>query len=153
MWRDTYLSDKILSADPIELVHMLYERAIRLIGDARKSLAAGDILGRSQAISKALEIVAELEGSLDHQAGGEISRNLERLYQYMRTRLMTANVKQQDQPLAEVETLLGTLGEAWKAIRPQVAGGGTDAIPAGAAGRWAGPVSGESSYSEHAWKA
>jgi flagellar secretion chaperone FliS len=152
MW-DTYLKDKILSADPVELVHMLYERAIRLIGEARRSLKSGDILARSQAISTTLEILAELEGSLNHQAGGEISRNLERLYQYMRTRLMTANLKQQDGPLAEVESLLGTLGEAWKAIRPQ-ATGDAHAVPEMAAARWIVPqVGGESSYSEHAWKA
>ena len=95
MWKDAYLENRVLSADPLELIHMLYERAISLVSSARESLASGDIAERSKAIGKTMEILAELEGSLDHQSGGEISRNLERLYQHMRTRLMTANLKQQ----------------------------------------------------------
>ena len=42
MWRnayDTYLEDRILSADPVELVHMLYQAATTAIGDARRHLA------------------------------------------------------------------------------------------------------------------
>jgi flagellar protein FliS len=59
-----------------------------------------------------------LDCSLDREAGGSLARNLAALYQYMRTRLLAANIRQEDAPLAEVESLLRTLGEAWKAIRP-----------------------------------
>jgi len=40
------------------------------------------------------------------------------LYQYMRSRLLAANLRQEDAPLSEVESLLRTLDEAWSAIRP-----------------------------------
>ena len=118
MWKKAYLESRILSADPIELIQILYEHAILTVGEARASLAAGDIAARSKAISRTIEILAELEGSLNHEAGGSISRNLAELYQYMRMRLTTANVKREDGPLAEVESLLKTLAEAWNAIRP-----------------------------------
>jgi flagellar protein FliS len=59
-----------------------------------------------------------LDCSLDREAGGSLARNLAGLYQYMRTRLLAANIRQEDAPLAEVESLLRTLGEAWSAIRP-----------------------------------
>jgi flagellar secretion chaperone FliS len=118
MWKDAYLTSRVLSADPIELVHLLYEHAIHLVQDARRSLAAGDIASRSQAISKTIPILTELETSLDHERGGSISWNLAQLYEYMRFRLTGANVKQEDGPLSEVEGLLKTLGGAWRAIRP-----------------------------------
>ena len=118
MWKDAYLESRVLSADPIELIHILYEHALAMVQDARGYLAAGDIRGRGNAISRAIAALTELDSSLDRQAGGSISRNLGELYQYMRLRLLTANIQRQDAPLAEVEQLLRTLDEAWSAIRP-----------------------------------
>ena len=69
---------------------------------------------------QAITIIAELNGSLNHSVGGEISRNLANLYDYMRQRL-AGNMRQQDAPLAEVETLLSTLAEAWNTIQVQPA--------------------------------
>jgi flagellar protein FliS len=78
-------------------------------------LAAGDIVARSRAVCRAVSAISELDGSLNHAEGGAISRNLAELYQYMRQRLTEANMRQKDAPLAEVESLLTTLSEAWKA--------------------------------------
>jgi flagellar protein FliS len=111
-----YREGKILSADPLELVRLLYHGAMDAVAKARTHLANGEIAERSAAITKAMSIVAELNGSLDHQAGGEISRNLGRLYAYMLQRLLQANLKQSDGPLAEVLGLLSTMGEAWDTI-------------------------------------
>jgi len=118
MWKDAYLESRVLSADPLELIHILYEHTLTMVQDARRHLAAGDIPARGRSISRAVAAIDELDSSLDRNAGGALSANLAGLYQYMRLRLLTANIQQQDGPLAEVETLLTTLGEAWKAIRP-----------------------------------
>lgn len=120
MVRDAYQECRILSADPVELICILYEHALDRVSDARSALAANDIVTRSRAISKALAAISELHGSLDHERGGEISRNLEKLYQYMRQRLTAANFEQKDEPLAEVETLLQTLAEGWKSSHQRV---------------------------------
>ena len=114
---NAYLHGRILSADPMELVTILYEHAILSVQQARERLAAKDIVGRTKTISKAIAIIGELDGSLDHSVGGPISKNLARLYQYMRQRLTTANMKQEDPPLAEVESLLQTLAEAWAEVQ------------------------------------
>jgi flagellar protein FliS len=119
MWRrDAYLDTRVLSADPLELVHILYQHTVAMVADARRYLAEGDIAARGHSISRAIAAIDELDCSLDRQSGGSIARNLAALYQYMRSRLLTANIQQQDAPLAEVESLLRTLGEAWNAIRP-----------------------------------
>ena len=118
MWRDAYLDSRVLSADPLELVHILYEHTLAMVSDARRHLAEANIPARGRAISRAIAAIDELDGSLDRQAGGSIARNLAGLYQYMRLRLLTANIRQEDAPLAEVEQLLRTLDEAWSAIRP-----------------------------------
>jgi flagellar protein FliS len=111
-----YLESRILSADPVELVAILYEHAILYTGHARECLAKRDIAGRSEKIARVIGIIGELDSSLNHSAGGEISANLARLYQYIRQRLVMANLQQQDEPLAEVERLLGTISEAWTGV-------------------------------------
>ena len=118
-WKAAYLESRILSADPVELVCILYEHAILAVEDARDCIGRGDIASRSKAISKAIAIIGELESSLDHKAGGEVARNLARLYQYIRIRLLVANRNQEAKPLIEVERLLKTVADAWNAIRPE----------------------------------
>jgi flagellar protein FliS len=112
-----YLESRIRSADPIELIAILYEYAILSVREARESLAKKDVAERSRMISKTIAIVSELDSSLNHTQGGELSTNLARLYQYMRERLTAANMKKEDAPLAEVESLLSTLAEAWNSVK------------------------------------
>lgn len=116
-WSTAYLETRVLSADPVDLIAMSYEFATLRVHEARSALAKGDIAGRSRAISKTIAILGELESSLDYKLGGDIAYNLGRLYRYMTERLTQANMRQEDGPLAEVESLLGTLGEAWQSIR------------------------------------
>ena len=119
MWQsahDTYMEDRVLSANPLELVHMLYQAAAASVRDARRHLAAGGIAERSRAISKAYEILTELFTALDHERGGEISQRLAQLYDYMQRRLLEANFQQSDEPLAEVLRLLDTVCEAWEPL-------------------------------------
>lgn len=113
---DAYLESKILSASPIELVRILYDAGLSAIREARSCLAAGRIEARSRAISQALAILAELSCSLDHGKGGEVSRNLAELYDYMQRRLIAANHQQFDLPLVEALRLMEKLSEAWREI-------------------------------------
>ena len=113
-----YLEDHVLTADPLELTHIVYRHALDMVEDARRRLAAGDIAARSRSISRAIDAINQLDGALDRTNGQEIAKNLAGLYQYMRARLSAANFEQKDSPLAEVESLLFTLTEAWSGIRP-----------------------------------
>ena len=123
MWRDAhdaYLESRIETANPIELVRLLYQGATAAVTEARRHLAAGDIGARSRAITRAYAILTELSASLDHRAGGDLSLRLTGLYDYMQRRLLEGNFQQADPPLAEVLGLLTTLGEAWDGIRTTV---------------------------------
>jgi flagellar protein FliS len=108
-----YVEDEILTAGPVKLVQMLYLGAMDAVADARARLAAGDIKGRSAAVTKAVGILAELSSSLDHERGGELSASLAALYDFAQRRLLAGNQKQADLPLAEAERILQTLREAW----------------------------------------
>jgi flagellar secretion chaperone FliS len=134
MWSDghrAYLESRVLSADPIELVRMLYQAAMDAVREARKHLEGGEIRERAAAISKSSEVLFELLKALDFDRGGEYAGRLAQLYNYMLRRLNDANFKQDDAPLAEVLGLLTTLAEGWAAIQPT-----TEAQPAEPESPW-----------------
>ena len=114
----SYFENEILSADPVKLVQLLYRGALDAIGCARGYLKSGDIQARSKALTKAIDILAELVHSLDHTRGGELSQNLGRVYDYTQRLLIESNSRQIDAPLAEAERLLSTLLEAWLHCAP-----------------------------------
>ncbi len=120
---DAYLESRVLSADPMDLICILYESAAAAVEDARRHLAAKAIAERSRSINRACSILAELISCLDRERGGEIAGRLAQLYGYMHSRLIEANRLQADAPLADVLGLLKTLTEAWegaKAAEPRV---------------------------------
>jgi flagellar protein FliS len=114
---DRYLETAVFSADPVKLVCMLYRGAIEATASARRHLKDGDIRQRSRQIMRAVAILQELSRSLDPQYP-EISRPMRELYAYMHARLLEANSKQIDAPLAEVEQLLSTVLEGWNTVTP-----------------------------------
>lgn len=119
---DRYLEEEVLTAEPMKLVNMLYRAAIESVQAARRHLAAGEIRERSQKIVKTWKIVHELRQSLDDR-GGEMTRSLRDLYIYMQGRLLEANARQEDAPLADVENLLTTLHQGWQAAAASVTAG------------------------------
>jgi flagellar protein FliS len=156
MWQnaqDAYLETRVLSAEPMELVRMLYQGAKGAVEDARRHLAAGEIAARSKSISKAYQIVAELSGSLDHQRGAQLSQRLVELYDYMERRLIEANLQQSDAPLREVRGLLATLAEAWEGIRPPATPAAPATYAAPVESPWAQPLPQEpaAAYASQAW--
>ncbi|HUI79942.1 MAG TPA: flagellar export chaperone FliS [Bryobacteraceae bacterium] len=148
MTGQAYLEAQVLAADPMELVCLLYQLAIDQVREARRYLASGAIPERCKAITKAIAAVGELNNSLDHQAGGAISTNLEQLYCYMTLRLTEANLRRDDKRLAEVESLLETLASAWKETRARQAASSGPAPVAVEAWQEAGETA-----DAHAWSA
>ena len=59
-----YLESRILTADPLELIRLMYQAAISEVRKARLHLANRDIRSRSQAISKACAIFSRIDASI-----------------------------------------------------------------------------------------
>jgi flagellar protein FliS len=114
----TYFESSILSADPVELVRMLYRGAIEAVEKARQHLRERDIAARSAQLTKAGMIIVELMHSVDKNADPALGQRLLALYDYMQRRLIRGNFDQADPPLAEVVGLLRTLLEAWEQCGP-----------------------------------
>ncbi len=105
----------VSTADPVRIVVMLYEGAIKNLNQAILLFDA-NALDASAKITRTLDIINYLASALDHEKGGEISMNLERLYDYMRDTLAFANIHKDKEKLAQVIGLMQTLLEGWRAI-------------------------------------
>jgi len=84
----------VAAADPHKLIGMLYEGLLQTLARARDAMQSSEIARKGEAISKAIRILEEgLRGSLDRSRGGELALQLDGLYEYMITRLLAANLK------------------------------------------------------------
>ncbi len=119
---ESYFENGVLSADPVELVRMLYRGGIDAVEKAREHLSKGDIAARSAQITRAGAIVAHLTFSVNRDVDPVMGANLVELYDYMQRRLLRANLDQADGPLAEVSRLLSTMLDGWAACGPIEAG-------------------------------
>jgi flagellar protein FliS len=111
--KSSYRETAVRGASPVRLVICLYEQAIE---DLRRAVVAqerGDIEARTSGINHALMVVAQLQGSLDMQRGGEVARNLARFYGVVRTGLLEAQTQQSTRLLAQQIAQLATVHEAW----------------------------------------
>ncbi len=105
-----------VNTSPLQLVVMCYDGMLRFIRRAYKAIETNDIQGRVKNINKTLAIVDELQNSLDFSQGGEIARNLDRVYDYLNNELMKVGMKNDLKILAHLETLIRDLRGAWSKI-------------------------------------
>lgn len=110
-----YKFTQVQTASPERLVVMLYDGALANAEQGIKALEVKDWEKANHLIGKAQEMVVELMAALNLDTG-EIARNLYKIYEYVRGRLVEANVRKEPAPLREVITLLGELKEAWAEI-------------------------------------
>jgi len=117
-----YRQTQTQTAAPGELVLMLYRGAIRFLSSAIEAIDAKNTVEAHTKLVKTQDIIANLLGSLDHERGGDVARNLSALYNYMLRLLIEANVGKDAKPAREVQGLLRELLPAWEAAVKQSSG-------------------------------
>lgn len=106
----------INTASPVQLIVMLYDGAINALASAKGFMSQSKFEEKGRLISKAIGIVEGLRTVLDQEKGGEVAKNLNDLYEYMKKQLLLGNLKNQTEQLDEVMKLLADLRSAWLAI-------------------------------------
>jgi flagellar protein FliS len=103
------------TADPIELVIMLYRGAINFLNGAERAMVQRDIAESHRLLVRSQDIVAELMGTINLDAG-EVAGNLSRLYDYMQQQLIAANMSKDPRAVADVRGMLVDLLGTWEDI-------------------------------------
>lgn len=112
----SYQINDISTSSPGQLVLMMYDGALQAVNQAIHCMAGKDIAGQSKYILKAQDIVNELSLALDMKQGGQVSKTLEQLYQFVLNQLIQANIKSDTMYLESVIKVLTPLREAWSRI-------------------------------------
>jgi len=115
-----YKQMSIKTANRGQLLVMLYEAAIQNVKKAAVAIEKKDIATKGTCIGKAHDIINELSNTLDFEIGGDIARELERLYNFMTEQLVKANLENSVESLRGVEKILNTLLDAWRQAVDQV---------------------------------
>jgi flagellar protein FliS len=114
-----YRATKVETAGQVDLVVMLYQGAVRFTRVAIDALERNDLKAAHTNLVRAQDIVVELLGSLNRDAGGQIAGQLASVYDYCFRRLVAANVQKDAAPAREVVGILRDLGTAWQEIAAQ----------------------------------
>lgn len=109
------LETEVLSASPEHLITLLFNGARTAVLQARLHMEQGNIAGRGQSISKAIDIVdSGLKMAVDTEKGGELARNLVATYDLILHNLMLANLRNDAEKLTLAERLLTDIADAWR---------------------------------------
>ncbi len=111
-----YKQNAVATENKGRLVVMLYDGAIKFLRQAVEALEREDYVEKGRLINRAIDIIEELNVTLDMEVGGEIAQNLRNLYYFMGKRLTEANVKRSAKMIEEVIDLLEDLNSAWRQI-------------------------------------
>ncbi|MCX7635069.1 MAG: flagellar export chaperone FliS [Syntrophales bacterium] len=113
---NSYRQTSYLTADPLKLVLLCYKGAIANLRAAKEAYLQKDYERKARALQKTIDIIHELNSSLDMEKGGNIARNLRGLYHFMTQTLIEADLKQDTAMFERIITLLQELESAWMAV-------------------------------------
>lgn len=109
-------------ASPHKLIQMLMQGCLQRIAEAKGAMQRRDIPAKGMAISKAINIVAGLQASLNKEVPNSLPQQLDSLYDYMQRRLLEANLKSSEAALDEVADLMRKIKEGWDGIEQKLEG-------------------------------
>jgi flagellar protein FliS len=105
------------TAPPGQLVLMLFDGALRSLDRALLGFNCTEVGERNAAIhnnlQRAVDIIRELNSSLDLEAGGQLAETLRNLYAFFERRLLESNSKKTRKGIDEVVPMLKQLRDAW----------------------------------------
>lgn len=106
------------------LLVMLLEGAQRFLRQGAKCLEDGDKLAGSKALGRALDIVSELQATLDASKAPELTKNLADVYTFVSSKIVQARVTQSVKPAQEAERVLAPIVQAFATLADQLAASG-----------------------------
>ena len=111
-----YQQTDISSMSKEKMIVLLYEKIVTDLESARRAIGEDNRLEMTKKINHSQRIVSELRGALDHAIGGEISLNLESLYDFMFHEHLESLLDQDEKHIDNCLQVLIPLLDAWRSI-------------------------------------
>lgn len=113
----------VADASPTRLVQVMFEHILAHLATAQGCMERiednrplSDVTMKLTAMRKALQLIAQLNGTLDMERGGEIAESLRALYVYILARLTLANAANDPAIVAEASRLVREVKVGWDQI-------------------------------------
>ncbi len=112
-----YFETQVTTTSQGDLLVMLYDGAIKYLNQAKAMMAEKNYAQKGMLISRAMDVISELDESLNREKGGEVAQNLHQLYFYCNTRLLRANLEMNPKLVDEIIRILAALRDAFNRIK------------------------------------
>jgi flagellar secretion chaperone FliS len=113
----TYQRQAVTTSKPEDLTLMLYQGMVKFIRLSKNALQNNNFEESNKNNVRAQDILSELMVTL--KKGYEVSESLLSLYDFMKFRLIEANIKKSSEILEEVEGYAVELTETWSTAMKQ----------------------------------
>jgi len=111
---NAYKQNSVTTASPGDLTLMLYNGCLKFLHKAKLAIQDKKIQEKNTNLQKAQAIISELMATLNMDI--EVSKNMMALYEYMNTRLVEANIRNDISIIEEVEGLVTEFRDTWKEV-------------------------------------
>ena len=108
---------------PTRLVQIMFEHILINLATAQGCMARiednlplSEVTKKLAAMRKAIQLIGQLNDTLDMERGGKIAEDLRALYEYMLVRLTQANAYNDTRIVAEVTNLVREIKSGWDRI-------------------------------------
>ncbi len=108
-----YRESEITGDNPVHLVVLLYDQLLRDLRRALDAFAKQDIPRRCDELDHALVVLAQLQGTLNLDGGGEVAANLDHFYNLVRDNLARAALEGSAELLEKQWQQIRAVREAW----------------------------------------
>ena len=112
-----YQRTAIETADPLRLILLCYQAAIDDLKQAKELHENGEMNEAYRKIRHVQDIITELLVGLDYERGGDIARNLNRLYNFILRRLIGINSREDASIYEHLVEILSELRDGWEGIK------------------------------------
>ncbi|HWF40007.1 MAG TPA: flagellar export chaperone FliS [Candidatus Acidoferrales bacterium] len=106
---------------PVGMVVKLYDAILEDFRRALSAVRSGNVEQRVSALNHSLLIIAELEGVLDHERGGEVAKHLKGFYRVTRAMILEENVRARSEGLEKLISLYMPVRQAWQQAEQELA--------------------------------
>ena len=113
----------VADTSPTRLVQIMFEHILTNLATAQGCMARiesdlplSEVTQKLAAMRKAVQLIGQLNVTLDMERGGKIAENLRALYEYMLVRLTHANAYNDTRIVTEVSNLIREIKTGWDGI-------------------------------------
>jgi len=113
VYADTQRETSVSSANPVELVAMVYQRLLDHLLTGKLQMSKG--ADSSESFTKAIDLITTgLDSCLDKEKGGEIAQNLALIYDWAGKEIIRARLRRDPEMIQGVINAFVPLAEAWR---------------------------------------